>query len=126
MSLFNTKKEKGQKGEDLASQYLTENGYKIIEKNWKCRWGEVDLIAQKGPKLTFVEVKARKGKSYGSPLEAVHKLKQEKIVRTALLFIQKNPHYEEFTFAVIGVDLEKSSKSVEFIEFPLDGFDRYY
>ncbi len=65
------RKEQGKKGEEIASAYLIENGYKILERNYTCPLGEIDIIAKKDGRLVFIEVKYRKSKKFGSPLAAV-------------------------------------------------------
>lgn len=121
------KRQKGIEGEALACQYLQRKGLKIIEKNWRSRWGEVDLIAQVGMKIVFVEVKARSSQSYGKGLEAVTPHKQQKMAKTALSYLQKHPQkYTDICFAVLSIDGPKSAEAIEFIEFPLDGMGRYY
>ena len=66
-----------------ASDYLTKKGYQIIERNYRCRIGEIDIIAIERDCLCFIEVKYRKNEKTGDPLEAVDKRKQQKIIRTA-------------------------------------------
>ena len=66
-------------GEDFAVYYLESCGYRIIERNFRCRLGEIDLIAQDGKTLVFVEVKTRRSRRYGSPQEAVTTAKQAKL-----------------------------------------------
>ena len=121
------KRQKGIEGEALACQYLQRKGLKIIEKNWRCRWGEVDLIVQEGLKIVFVEVKARSSQNFGTGLDAVTERKQQKMAKTALSYLQKYPkNYTDICLAVLSIDGSESSKVIEFIEFPLDGMGRYY
>ncbi len=117
---------KGQQGEEWAAEYLKQKGLKIIEKNWKCRWGEVDLIAQTGNKIVFVEVKSRQSPEFGSGFEAVNKRKQEKILRSALSYLQKKSNNSNIHFGVIQVNLKEGKNSIEYLEFPLDGLGGYY
>ncbi len=117
----------GQEGEKLASEYLRQKGLKIIEKNWRGRWGEIDLIARDGQKIFFIEVKTRHSQSFGLGLDAVDARKQAKIAKTALLYLQKHPKdYEDIRLAVLSIDYDKSSQAIQFVEFPLDGMGRYY
>ena len=69
--------------ENKAAQYLETLGYRIVEKNFRCRFGEIDLIAKEGGYLVFIEVKYRAGTQTGEPQEAVDDRKQKKISRTA-------------------------------------------
>lgn len=81
----------GKAGEEKASKYLKEKGYEIIEKNFRCREGEIDIIAKdKNKELVFVEVKTRRTYEYGEPAEAVNFMKQKHIQRVAKYYILKN------------------------------------
>lgn len=65
----------GKYGEDVAAKYLEDRGYEIIERNWRCDLGELDLIARQKSKIVFVEVKTRRGTGYGHPFEAITSIK---------------------------------------------------
>jgi putative endonuclease len=65
------KDEVGREGEQLAVDYLTERGYRVLDRNWRCRQGELDVVALDGRELVVVEVKARRSRAFGDPLEAV-------------------------------------------------------
>ena len=86
---MNIKRIKGDAGEELAAKWLKRRRYQIIERNFSCRWGEIDVIAQKGDLLCFVEVKTRAADSFGRPAEAVDYRKQQKIVRTAEWYLRQ-------------------------------------
>ncbi len=119
--------EQGQAGEMLAGRYLSKQGYKILEKNWKIRGGEIDLIVQKKEVITFVEVKLRRSSSYGSGMDAIHPAKQKKMVRAALFYLQKKSlENREIRFAALSIHESQNESSIEFIEFPLDLRTRYY
>ena len=77
----------GKKSEIIASQFLKEKGYKILEVNHKNKVGEIDIIAKDKDYLVFVEVKARLSRAFGDPLEAVDNKKQEKIRQVAELYL---------------------------------------
>lgn len=79
----------GQEQENRAAVYLTERGYKILEKNYRCRMGEIDLIAFHQGYLVFVEVKYRRGNRAGRPEEAVDFRKQKKISQTAAWYLKE-------------------------------------
>lgn len=74
-------------GEKVAEEYLESQGYRIIEKNYKCKLGEIDIIAIDKDIIAFIEVKTRSSDTYGQPGEAVNYHKQKKIVQTALSYI---------------------------------------
>jgi putative endonuclease len=82
----------GNQGEEIAANYLTARGYRILERNFRCKGGEVDIIARDpGDKsLVFVEVKARRGLTYGVPQLAVTPFKQRQISKAALTWLAKN------------------------------------
>ena len=76
-------------GEDLACKYLQDNGYTILERNFRCRrFGEIDIVASKAGVLSFIEVKTRCSSRYGKPVEAVTLAKQRKIYRVAQYYLQ--------------------------------------
>lgn len=86
------RQEIGKWGENLACQYLEENNYKVIERNFLCRQGEIDIIAKDIVKkeLVFVEVKTRSNFKYGNPVDAVNKQKQKHMVQAIKYYIYKN------------------------------------
>ena len=81
--------EKGRRGEDFAVAFLLEQGYKILERNWRRKTGEIDIIAALGSMLVFCEVKSRSSFVCGSGAEAVNRRKQLHILYTAMLYMQK-------------------------------------
>ncbi|NIS09024.1 MAG: YraN family protein, partial [Candidatus Dadabacteria bacterium] len=83
------------------------HGYKILNKNFRTKFGEIDIIGIEDNTLCFIEVKARSRTDYGNPEEFVTKKKQEKLWKTASIFIDTNsPEIENYRFDVISVDLE--------------------
>ncbi|CDI49351.1 YraN family protein [Clostridium tetani] len=97
-------KQIGNIGEAVAENYLIQNGYIILDRNFSCRVGEIDIIGKDGDIISFVEVKSRYGNLYGSPGESVNFAKQYKIYKTAQLYILKkklNRFY--FRFDVIEI-----------------------
>ncbi len=93
----------GKCGEDYAAQYLKVHGYKIIERNYKNKIGEIDIIAKRKNTLAFVEVKTRKSNEFGTPAQAVTYYKKQKIVNTAKYYLAKNPTDMDISFDVIEV-----------------------
>lgn len=79
----------GNYGEEAASRYLKKNKYKIIQRNFTIRGGEIDIIAQKDEYLVFVEVKTRTADDYGTPAQSVTYHKRQRIIRAANVFLQK-------------------------------------
>lgn len=80
---------RGVVGELLAAQYLREHGYAIWSANYRCRWGEIDIIAAKKPYIAFVEVKTRSEDFLYTPREAVTAAKQRRIIQTARLYLRE-------------------------------------
>lgn len=97
MSRF--QKDQGDKGELLAIQYLKQHGYHILERNFRTRSGEIDIvaldIAEKPPVLAFIEVKTRQNVSYGIPLESIGYTKLQAMRRTALAYKSFHPKLPE-------------------------------
>ena len=93
----------GNLGENAACKHLKKNGYKILERNYRKRYGEIDIIAQKDDVYIFVEVKTRAETDYGMASEAVTKSKQQKLVRTAQFYIMEHKLDAAFSFDVIEV-----------------------
>jgi putative endonuclease len=92
MGLFTRKRQGkeslGRRGEEAACSFLKRKGYTIVERNYRRRHGELDIIARDGATLVFVEVKTRQSRQYGSPFEAVDYRKQRQISRMALDYLQ--------------------------------------
>lgn len=101
------KKSLGRRGEDIACKALRKEKYKIIARNWRCRLGEIDIIAEDRAKaLCFIEVKARSGKGYGLPEESVTPWKQKRLISTAYSYIESVKRPEgDMRFDVVAVDL---------------------
>lgn len=93
----------GKQGEEQAAIYLKEAGCTIIAQNYTCPWGEIDLIAQDGSYLVFVEVRVRSSQRYGSPLESVNAQKQAKVRKVAQYYLQMHgKHKGPIRFDVAG------------------------
>ena len=86
--MSNTTKNLGNTGENLAATFLENHGYKILEKNFRIRSAEIDIIAEKDNVIIFVEVKTRSNIRKGTPAEAVNIRKQKKIIEAASVFLQ--------------------------------------
>lgn len=106
----------GKMGEDLACQYLKNKGYLILERNYRSSYGEIDIIAQKGEFLSFVEVKLRDVNCGYQPQEAVTKEKQKRILKTALVYLQENPSALQPRFDVIGIICKENRAFAQFFE----------
>ena len=116
MTLNNTKQLLGKEGERLAEQYLKKKGYKVIERNYRCRGAELDLIVLDRRVIVFVEVKTRTGHGFGSPFEAVEFRKQQKMIQAAQNFLnEKKLHQRDARFDVVGISWPAGQPVVEHI-----------
>jgi putative endonuclease len=107
----------GKEGERLAERYLQNKGYKLVERNYRCRVGELDLIVLDRRVVVFVEVKTRTGHGFGSPLEAVEFRKQRKMIQAAQFFLAaKGLQQRDARFDVVGVSWAGREPIVEHIE----------
>ena len=82
----------GERGEAAAERHLVSLGYRILARRFRCRAGEIDLIAEDGPTLVFIEVKTRSSLAFGSPGEAVGALKRSRIAAAASLYLARSNH----------------------------------
>ncbi len=102
--VYMNRRDMGEFGEQKAAEMLLRSGYRIIERNYSCRSGEIDIIAMTGMTLVFVEVKSRSGDLYGSPGQSVTKKKQDKIRRTAMYYIKTHDvRFTDIRFDVVEV-----------------------
>lgn len=109
--------ELGKIGEDLACIYLQKNNYKIVERNFRCKTGEIDIIAKDKDELVFIEVKTRASKEYGNPAEAVDNRKQKHIYKTAKFYLYIRHISEIYTrIDVIEVYLHKKTYYINHIK----------
>ncbi len=115
----------GQQGEKLAVQYLKKKGYKILGRNYRKRFGEIDIIAKDGTFLVFVEVKTRTTTTKGSPHSSVTFKKQQQISRVALEYLSsKNLLNHDARFDVISILIE--TKDDPHIELLQNAFELSY
>lgn len=84
----------GKVGEDFSAKYLEAQGYKIIDRNYKIRTAEIDIIAEKDNTIIFVEVKTRSNIRHGFPVEAVNLKKQKRIIQAASVFLQDEKYFD--------------------------------
>jgi len=100
------KREKGSKYESMAVDFLEKKGYRILEKNYRCKQGEIDIIAQDGRYLVFIEVKYRSTMAHGSAATAVFYKKQQNISRVAAFYLLRHQLSEETPcrFDVVAID----------------------
>lgn len=100
-----SRKALGRLGEELAARALAKQGYRIRERNWRCPAGELDIVAEDGGVLAFVEVKARRGRGFGMPEEAVTPAKQAKLIELAVTYVQESEWLGDWRIDVVAVEL---------------------
>lgn len=124
-------KDIGDAGEDYAVKYLKKHRYKILSRNYKCKVGEIDIIAEKKGVVAFVEVKTRHEDPLTLPFEAVDTRKQRKIYLTAMMYIYQNRLSSNYRFDVCEVYVQKDSLKLLQINYYDNAFipeseDGYY
>ena len=118
------KKELGKRGEELACRFLRKNGYKILERNYVCKMGEMDIIAQEKDTLVFVEVKTRESTAFGPPQLAVNPTKQMQLSKVALSFLKEKKREDvKARFDVVAIVVRPTGEEIELIR---DAFDLKY
>jgi putative endonuclease len=102
------KREVGSVGEEAAIKTLKKIGYKILERNHTTRFGEIDIIAEEGGCLVFVEVKKRNSDRFGDSLSAITRTKREHMVKSALWYMKRHKCFDRrVRFDAVGLDGEK-------------------
>lgn len=102
MTLY--KKNLGKQGEDIAVKYLTENNYVIVERNFRSKFGELDIVAEKNHKIYFIEVKTRSNLDKGLPHEAITKHKIHQLYKAATYFLLQHDYRKfKYTIGVISI-----------------------
>jgi len=102
----------GEFGENAAAQFLRCKGYRIIARNYSCKFGELDIIARKGDYIVFVEVKLRKNADFAEAREFVTAAKQRRIISTAALWLAQNESDLQPRFDVIEVYAPEGKKTI--------------
>jgi putative endonuclease len=116
----------GREGEDAAAGYLQAKGYKILDRNFQIREGEIDLIAKSDDTLVFVEVKTGRSNSFGHPADKVDLRKQRRMVKAASAYLQKEEIDDmDCRFDVIAIRITRNTPIVEHIQdaFQIDPDD---
>ncbi|MGB8707923.1 MAG: YraN family protein [Dehalococcoidia bacterium] len=113
------RKELGASGEKLARDFLKKKGYKIRGTNFRCREGEIDIVAEKKGCLVFVEVRTKASSGFGSPEESVTFAKKEKLIASALTYLNNHQNLPEswrIDFIAVEFDQKGKAKRIELIE----------
>lgn len=101
-------RQQGQRGEERAVEYLRARGYVVIERNFRCRVGEIDIVARDGDALVFVEVRTRADDRFGTALETVTPAKQRRVARVAEVYLtMRRLHAAVCRFDVVGITGER-------------------
>lgn len=114
----------GDRGEKLAQAFLRSKGYGILETNYRCREGEIDVVAQTGDCLVFAEVRTRRGSDFGAPEESLTGAKQQRLAALAELYIQSHENLPpQWRIDVVAVELDDRGRvsRIELIENAVDG-----
>lgn len=106
-------KETGNRGETLAAEYLAKKGYKIVERNYRSKWGEVDIIAKDKNIVVFVEVKTKTTDQFGEPWEMVNRWKVEQVKRMGELWCREFNWTGRVRMDVVGVWLDDEPPRIE-------------
>ena len=108
----------GKQAEAIAANYLSKQGIKIIERNFHCRFGEIDLIGLTDQYLVFIEVRYRKDEHYMTVFETIDKHKCRKLVTTSEYYLNSHRKYQDMTcrYDVIGITGEISDPAIEWIK----------
>jgi putative endonuclease len=111
----------GKAGEKIAASFLKKSGYCIIETNFRCVLGEIDIVAKENGELVFVEVKTRKSEELGYPEQSVGIKKQKKISLLALYYLQKRKLKEaSVRFDVVAITMSDSKNEIKLIKNAFD------
>ena len=101
----------GQTGESLAARELERRGYHIVERNWRCPIGEIDIVAEKDGALVVVEVRTRRGDERGTPQESITPAKQAKLIELALTYLQEHDIADrDWRIDVVAVEMSVHGK----------------
>ena len=112
---------KGREGEAAAVKYLESNGYKIVERNFHCRRGEVDIIVRKNEELVFVEVKNWDALTIDSIEHSLNSLKKQRIIETANYFIHCHPEFKESRIRFDLIFIHGELSKIDHIENAFNG-----
>ncbi len=113
MTPYLTPKELGIHGERVAEKHLVDLGYRILDRNWRWRKGELDLVAEHKEQVVFVEVKSRRSQTYGPPEESITRAKREKLIQTAYAYLSSTKHQDiHWRIDVVAIDMDRDGEVV--------------
>ncbi len=105
----------GSEGERLAGEFLEQQGYEVMERNWRHGRHELDIVARKGPELVIVEVKTRSSSQYGQPLEAVKTGKRSKLLQAANAYVQMTGCQLGLRFDIVSIIMHPNKPYIHHI-----------
>jgi putative endonuclease len=101
----------GQRGEDLAADELARRGFEIVERNWHCQIGEVDIVARRNGVWTLFEVRTRRGRAFGTPEESVTPTKMGRMADVARMYLSEhgvNVHGVDWRIGLVAVEMDEA------------------
>ena len=112
-----SRRELGDSGEKLACGALKKKGYRILEKNYRCRYGEIDIIAKHKGSLVFIEVRSKTGDSFGSPEESVTSQKKQRLISTAMDYLNGHPDSPpDWRIDFVAIEMDACGKKAARLE----------
>lgn len=112
------RKKLGDWGESMAAERLAAEGYEIVERNWRCKQGEIDIIAWAGLQLVFVEVKTRRGQAMGSPEEGLTRRKAERLIQLATIYVAQMGQEVDWRIDLVAVEVDRRGQLVRYDHIP--------
>lgn len=106
----------GEQGENIAADFLRKKGYKVIERNYRNTFGEIDIIALHKGTVVFIEVKTRRSDGFGKPYEAIDTRKKVKMKNIALMYLKKFKKEIPARFDVVSIQLNGNDRQIELIQ----------
>lgn len=106
----------GSEGEGQAADYLEQRGFQIMERNFRKKEGEIDLIASKKGDLHFIEVKTRSNENYGEPIDAITPHKKNRMLKVAQNYLMNHPEFDAYGRLFSVMSVESENESIEFFE----------
>ncbi len=107
----NARKNLGDFGESTAAKFLKDKAYEIVATNYRCRYGEIDIVARDNNQIVFVEVRTKKGRSFGTPEESVGSIKQSRMVSAAQTYLQdKGFENSDWRIDVVAIEVNSRDK----------------
>lgn len=112
------KRETGRRGEDLAASYLSRLGFEIVDRNYRCKWGEIDIICRRGALVVFVEVRSKSTDRFGTPEESINRTKVSRIRKTAMEYLREKLEGQpiKMRFDLIAITFKERQGNINHIE----------